>query len=178
MSGVISIAAGERGVIRVFALDMGPEQAKFLLEPGALAQVLGIEDLDMDHAEIFPLSDLEDLGLVGYLRDGCGISSQELQPHLPRFERLNGYVLLLRSRAFGGKACRLTPAEAIKLIATIKEDGTDWSAPDMPAPASSKPYSAPKLPPRASRAAARRIGATLFAIVMGAVLLLLFVLMT
>ena len=45
MTGTITIPSGERGVIRVFALDMRPEQVKFLTEPGALEQVLGIEDV-------------------------------------------------------------------------------------------------------------------------------------
>ena len=73
MDPVIHIPAGERGLIRVFDLDMRPEQIKFLREPGALAQVLGIEDLNLDQVEIFPITDLEDLGLVGYLTEGSGV---------------------------------------------------------------------------------------------------------
>ena len=176
MSGVISIAAGERGVIRVFSLDMGPEQVKFLQEPGALDQVLGTEGLDLHHVEIFAVSDLEEMGLIGYLSEGCGVPMSELFPHRPMLETLQGYVMLLRSRAAAGRAKRLTPADAIKLVVTVKEDPTDWSAPPMTAPASSKPHSAGKLPPREARAAARRIGATLFSIVMALIAVVLLVL--
>ncbi len=42
----LTLSAGERGVIRLFALDMRPEEAKFLHEPGAADQVLGVSGLD------------------------------------------------------------------------------------------------------------------------------------
>lgn len=165
MSGVIQIPAGERGVIRLFVLDMRPEQAAFLKEPGALAQVLGIKTLDMEQVEIFPVSDLEEIGLAGYLIEGCGVPRAQVEEDHEMLQALDGHVLLIRSRAFGGEETRLTPAEQIVLKGTYGERQTNWSA----APATSesaKPYSAPKLSPREARSQARRIGAALFAIVM------------
>ena len=47
MTEVIHIPESERGHIHVFSLAMRPEQARFLREPGALAQVLGIEEIDL-----------------------------------------------------------------------------------------------------------------------------------
>ncbi|OBY28790.1 hypothetical protein [Leisingera sp. JC1] len=165
MEGVIHIPAGERGVIRLFALNMRPEQAAFLKEPGALAQVLGIEALDMDQVEIFPVSDLEDIGLTGYLTEGCGVPRAQVEEDREMLQAMEGHVLLIRSRAFGGEETRLTPAEQIVLTGTYGERQTNWSA--VPASAeSAKPYSAPKLSPRAARSQARRIGATLFTAVM------------
>lgn len=171
MQGVIDIPKGERGVIRVFDLDMRPEQARFLREPGALAQVLGIEEIDLDHVEIFPISDLEDLGLAGYLTQGCGIPEAEVAPDRDRLNAMEGHVLLLRSRAFGGQAERLTPASQITPIASYGETAIKWTAPPMAESESSKPYSAPRLSPRQARSAARRIGASLFAVVMCLILL-------
>lgn len=176
MTDVIEIPAGERGVIRVFDLDMAPEQARFLREPGALAQVLGTGEIDMNHVEIFPISDLEELGLAGYLTQGCGLAEAEIAPDRERLSTLKGHVLLLRSRAFGGLACRLTPASQIHPIARYGEKPVNWSAPPMSTPESSKPYSAPKTSPRDARNAARRIGATLFAVVMSLISILLFAL--
>ena len=172
MQGVIHIPAGERGVIRLFALDMRPEQAAFLKEPGALAQVLGIEALDMDQVEIFPVTDLEDIGLAGYLTEGCGVPRAQVEEDREMLQALEGHVLLIRSRAFDGQAVRLTPAEQIVLKGTYGERQTNWSAPPATAE-SAKPYSAPKLPPREARSQARRIGATLFAIVMTLIALLI-----
>ncbi|WP_264211024.1 hypothetical protein [Leisingera thetidis] len=175
MTGAIHIPAGERGVIRLFALDMRPEQAAFLKEPGALAQVLGIEALDMEQVEIFPVSDLEDIGLTGYLTDGCGVPRAQVEEDRGMLETLEGHVLLIRSRAFSDAETRLTPADQITLAGTYGERQTDWSAPPATAD-SAKPYSAPKLPPRAARSQARRIGAVLFAVVMLLFLLLIWVL--
>ncbi len=165
MAGTITIAAGERGVIRVFALDMRSEQVKFLSEPEALEQVLGIDDMNRDQVEIFAIADLEELGLAGYLIEGCGLLPDEIAPHVNMFQALDGHVLLIRSRAFGGHETRLNPAHQIRLIATLNELGTDWSSDPLKSD-SAKPYSAPKQSPRAARARARRIGFTLFAVMM------------
>ncbi|UWQ33560.1 hypothetical protein K3555_03325 [Leisingera sp. M527] len=176
MEGVIHIPAGERGVIRLFTLDMRPEQAAFLKEPGALAQVLGIEALDMDQVEIFPVTDLEDIGLTGYLTEGCGVPRAQVEEDRGMLDALDGHVLLIRSRAFDGAETRLTPAEQITLVGTYGERQTNWSAPPATAE-SAKPYSAPKLSPRQARTQARRIGAALFAVVMLLTALLVWALM-
>jgi hypothetical protein len=178
MQGVIDIAQSERSVIRVFDLDMQPEQARFLVEPGALAQVLGIEKIDLDHVEIFPVSDLEELGLAGYLIQGCGIPENEVAPDRAALAAISGHVMLLRSKAFAGAAMRLTPASQITLVASYGEKPINWSAPAMAETDSSKLYSGAKVPPRVARAQARRIGASLFAVVMCLVALILYVLVT
>lgn len=176
MPGVIEIPKGERGVIHVFDLDMRPEQAAFLREPGALAQILGISDIDLDQVEIFPVEDLEELGLAGYLMQGCGIPDEEVSRDLALLEAVSGHVLLIRSRAFGGNSARLTPAEQIKPLVSYSENPVNWDAQPQQEPESSKPYSAPKLSPRQARSAARRIGASLFAIVMSLIVVLILIL--
>ena len=177
MSAPLHIPAGERGVFRLFALDMRPEQVRFLTEPGALEQVLGLDSLNRDQIEIFPISDLEELGLEGYLREGCGIPVDTLTPHRDAFAAVEGYVLLIRSRAFGGAETWLTPANQIQLIAELQDPGTDWSAKPMETN-SAAPHSAPKMSPRAARARARRIGFTLFAVMMTLISLVLLLLVT
>ena len=171
MNAVIHIPAGEHGLIRVFDLDMRPEQARFLREPGALAQVLGIEEINLDQVEIFPLTDLEDLGLVGYLNEGCGIPADNLAADRERLMGLSGHVLLVRSRAFGGEDTRLTPAEQTSIIGSYSADQTHWTGAPIHTD-SAKPYTAPRQSPRATRAKSRRIGASIFTVVM--LLLLIF----
>ncbi len=171
----IEIPATEHGVLRLFALDMRPEQAAFLRdEPGALAQILGVADLDMAQADLFAVSDLEEMGVIGYLHDGCGVTLADLEPDRDRLQALEGQMLLLRSRAFGGTDTRLTPASQVSLVATYSEAAAKWSAAQLTAD-TAKPErpNAARLSPRQARADARRIGFIFFAVVMSLILMAL-----
>lgn len=167
MDGVIHIPGGERGHIRVFSLAMRPEQVRFLREPGALAQVLGIDEIDLDHVEIFPLRDLEDLGLAGYLTEGCGIPAEDLAADREALEALEGHILILRSRAFQGLETRLTPADQIIPVAEYAEPGPEWSAQKVTAE-SARPQSRPSL--RAARRRSRITGGAVSAAVLALIL--------
>lgn len=163
MSDPMHIREGEARVIRLFGLNMRAEQARFLQEPGAAEQVLGVAGLEPDQVEVFPVSDLEDVGLYGYLTEGCGVPADQLDKSV--LDATQGWVLLIRSKAFGGKAATLSPEEGVELIGVFTEDGTDWRSTPIQTE-SAKPYSAPRPSPRQARAEARRIGFTLFVIVM------------
>jgi hypothetical protein len=165
MQDVIEIPKGARDQVLIFALDMPVEQAKFLRdEDGALAQVLGLPTIEMTQVEIFPVEDLEGLGLLGYLREGMGVSEADLSEHGMALDGLSGWVLVLRARAFDGAATRLTPARSVTLVARLGEVKTDWSAPSTIPSAAAQPTL--RTPPREARNRARRIGASLFAVVM------------
>ncbi|MBI6629326.1 hypothetical protein [Pontibaca salina] len=156
MSDIIAIPENERGVVRIFALDMPPERAKFLREPGAAAQVLGIDALDPAHVEIFPLSDLDELGLAGYLAEGLGVPAAQLDVDRARLNAITGWVMILRSPAFQDTPARLSPAQELTLIASYTEEGTDWSD-SGPIPTESARIGSG--PPPQSGAQSRRIGA-------------------
>ncbi len=168
---MIEIQKGERGLIRLFALDLPPEQAEFLREPGAVAQMLGVSALDHDQIDVIRIVDLEELGLVGYLTTGLGVPADQIDPERAVLDGLRGHVLAIRSKAFAGQAMTLRPDPGLRLIATFREPGADWGAQPLTA-SSAQPFSA-KPSPRAARNRARRIGATLFAAVMGLIILLL-----
>lgn len=161
---------------RLFALDMRPEQAAFLKDPGALAQVLGVPDMDLDmtHAEIFPVSDLEDIGLSGYLTEGLGLAPADVAEHSADLNALAGHVLILRSRALRGAEARLTPADQIQLITSFGIPRTNWTSNTPIETESAKPFSSPRTPPRIARKQARNIGASLFAGVMTLICLLIY----
>jgi len=159
MTDPLTVPAGERGIIRLFALDMPPEQVRFLSEPGAVAQLLGVADLDPAQTDIITLDDLKDIGLAGYLEQGFSIPADQIDH--TQLDALTGHALLIRSRAFKGQAATLTPDPKITLIATYTEPSTDWSATPIET-ASAKPC----LSPRAARSQARRIGFSLFAVIM------------
>ncbi len=166
MSDLI-VAPNEHGVIRLFTLDMRPEEAKFLREPGAAGQVLGVEGLDPDQIDIFPVSDLEDLGLYGYLSEGCGVSDDQLDRS--KLEAIEGWVMVLRSAAFGGRAATLSPDPRLRLIGLYTEEATNWSGGTIETE-SAKPFSASPPPPREARAKAQRLGSLIFAVVMALII--------
>ncbi|CAD0184145.1 hypothetical protein RUESEDTHA_01023 [Ruegeria sp. THAF57] len=160
----LTVAPQEHGVIRLFTLDMRPEEAKFLREPGAADQVLGVAGLDPDQIDIFPVADLQDLGLYGYLNEGCGVSEDQL--NRADLEAVDGWVMAVRSAAFGGNAAELKPDPRLHLIGLYTEEATNWSG-GIIASESAKPFSAPQA--ASANDAPRRVGSA----VLGLVILLL-----
>ncbi|MFC3614672.1 hypothetical protein ACFORG_12940 [Lutimaribacter marinistellae] len=159
----------ERGLVRLFKLNMRPEEARFLKEPGAAAQVLGVEEMEDGQVEIFPVSDLEELGLAGYLREGLGVPAERLDTE--RLAGIEGWVMVVRSPAFGGRAETLRPAPKVELVDIFAEEGVDWTpGPEPLEVESAKPHSTPRVPPRQARQEARNKGAMVFAIVMALVI--------
>lgn len=163
MSETITVPANETGVLRLFALDMPREQIKFLREPGALDDVLGVIGIDPEHVEMFPVSDLDDLGLPGYLIEGHAVPKDQIDPVLAD---ISGHVLLLHSRAFGGRTATLSPAASLSSLGVYTATPTNWSARPQLAPDSAKRRGGLPHPPRAARARARTIGGGIFVVVM------------
>ncbi|WP_170402876.1 hypothetical protein [Ruegeria arenilitoris] len=156
----LTVAPHERGVIRLFTLDMRPEEAKFLREPGAADQALGVAGLDPDQIDVFPVSDLEDLGLFGYLNEGCGVAADQLDR--AALETIEGWVMVVRSAAFGDRAATLTPDPRVHLAGLYTEEATNWTGGPIETE-SAKPFSAPKTAPQDERP--RRIGSAILALV-------------
>jgi hypothetical protein len=163
MSDPVTVDANEFGYLRVYALDIAPEHARFLREPGAAEQLLGVEGLESREIEIFPVWDLEGFGLHGYLSEGCGIPEDQLDAEA--LDKIMGWVMLVRSAAFRGKAMDLTLDSRLEPVGCYREDRTDWSAEPL-ITKSAAPYSAPRTPPREARSKAVRIGFAIFSIVM------------
>ena len=139
----LSVAPNERGLIRVFALSLGPQDAKNLREDDARKKaLLGAQSLDSDFTEVFPVSDLEGLGLVQYLIQGNGVAPETLEADRAKLAALDGWVLLVFSHAFGGVEQRLAPAPELTLIGSYPEEGTDWGPVPIES-ASAKPFSGP-----------------------------------
>ncbi|MCB1365782.1 MAG: hypothetical protein KDK02_16830 [Rhodobacteraceae bacterium] len=163
----LTARAGEKGIVRLFALDMAPEQARFLREPGAAAQALGLASLEPGQVDIFAVSDLDDLGLEGYLTEGAGIAPDRVAADRARLRALEGWVMVVRSPAFGGRAAQIRPQAGVRLIGVYAEPGTDWTSDGAIETASARPGGAGARPaPREARARSRRAGAAVFAVVM------------
>lgn len=175
MPDPLRVRPGEAGVVRLFALEMPPEQARFLRDGAAAAQALGVEALDPAQVEVFPVADLDGLGLEGYLAEGFGIDAARLAPDRDRLRALSGWVMVVRSRAFAGKGAQLHPAPGIRPLGAYAEPGVDWSGGHIEtasARAGSGPPASRRTPPRQARARARAIGASIFTGVMIAIVAL------
>ncbi|MEL7132033.1 MAG: hypothetical protein AAGK77_06445 [Pseudomonadota bacterium] len=143
MTGSVEVSASERGVIRLFALSMTDDQAQALKDnPVSINAALGT-DVDIAQVEVFPVSDLEGVGLAGYLSEGNAVPPEQLAPDRAKLDNLDGWVLIVYSRAFEGRAVTLHPDPALTLIGTYGEIPTDWRATETVETDSAKPYSAP-----------------------------------
>ncbi|SLN51418.1 hypothetical protein [Ruegeria meonggei] len=156
----LTVAPHERGVLRLFSLDMRTEEAKFLREPGAADQILGVSGLDPAQIDVFPVSDLEELGLFGYLNDGCGVSADQLNRTM--LEAIEGWVMVLRSAAFDGQGADLKPDPRVHLVGLYTEETTNWTGGKIETE-SAKPFSAPQTLPEGPKP--RRIGSAVLALV-------------
>jgi hypothetical protein len=116
MSTQMRITATEHGIVRLFAVETA--QAS---DHAALCDALGVETLDPAHVDMITLSDLDELGLEGYLALGMGIEPSEIDAMRPQINTLKGDVVFIRSAAFGAKAVNLTPTSPLRWIATFGE---------------------------------------------------------
>lgn len=151
------VPAGERGVVRVFALQIEAGGIQALRAPGAMGAALGAPGIDADYVEAFPLTDLAGVGLAAYLTDGCGVPEAVIAPEAARLDALDGSVMVVLSRAFGGKTTQLHPSVQLELVGVYAETPVDWSSNGPIETASARPGMAPApqtAPARPSRLAA------------------------
>lgn len=119
------IKASEHGVVRLFAVDLPPDETEcFNRRNGTwpLRAALGADWLDPDHLVFFHIADLEGLGLTDYLAEGHGVGAEELDPLRQRLDGMTGHALVVTSRAFGGKEQTIRPRAPLRHVATLHED--------------------------------------------------------
>lgn len=126
MSDRMQIKATEAGLVRVFAIDLPADRIADLIDPDApdlcgLKTALGATELSGDHVDLVRLTDLEELGLDGYLIDGLGVAPDDVGPDRTRLRALKGYALVLPSRAFAGIEQTLSPKAPLRWIGTYSE---------------------------------------------------------
>mmetsp|Transcript_18247 Transcript_18247/g.28791 ORF Transcript_18247/g.28791 Transcript_18247/m.28791 type:complete len:160 (-) Transcript_18247:10-489(-) len=143
MTQAIDVPANERGVIRLFALSMTDAEAKALKDnTAAINAALGTEVLP-EFVEVFPLSDLDGVGILSYLNEGNAVPEEQLTPDRSKLEKLGGWVLIVFSQAFGDAAMTLDPQPALTLIGTYGETRTDYRATQTVTSEAAKPFTAP-----------------------------------
>lgn len=150
MTTPLHIPAHEAGVLRLFSLSMTEDEAQALLQvpededaPHPLKTALGAETLDTEFVEVFPISNLEGLGLAGYLHEGNDVPREALKPDAAKLAKLGGWVLIAHSSAFRDAAQTLRPVPELTLVGAYPQEGTDWRATENVTSEAAKPYTAP-----------------------------------
>ncbi|MEM8591676.1 MAG: hypothetical protein AAGF13_04030 [Pseudomonadota bacterium] len=129
----LQVPAGEAGRIRVFALSMTEKEAKTLAAnaheaaPSPQEKVLGATGVDHDSIEVFPLKNLEGVGLPDYLLEGHDAVAEDVQRDKAKLGALGGWVMIVHSKAFQGKEHELTPDPRLTLIGLYRQEGIDWT---------------------------------------------------
>jgi len=135
-----TVAPQEAGKVRVFALSLSDAEAEAMRDDStAQATALGVDQLDGTYTEVFRVADLDTMGLAGYLRDGNGVYPEQIETDRAKLGALDGWVLVVYSRAFGGEARQLTPIPALTHIGTYDEGGPETPVQAMEAEAA-QPY--------------------------------------
>ena len=129
----MQVAASERGLVRLFAVDLPPEAIPAFRTPVTddagelinwpLRDALGATHLEPDQIELFDVADLDDLGLFGYMEQGLGIPQKDVDEDRLRLASFKGYVLVVLSAAFGGEKQTLAPRHPLRWLGTYVEEG-------------------------------------------------------
>ncbi|HEV8035079.1 hypothetical protein [Yoonia sp.] len=155
MSETFQVSATEHGVIRVFMVNLGADEAARFAEnpdattPAPINRALGVDELDHTFVELFALNSLEGVGLAGYLVEGLGVAEADVAPYRSRLNGMSGHVLIVLSKAFGGRAATITPVAPLKWIGTYTEEGASVKFAPLPSKGAegniaSAPTKAPK----------------------------------
>jgi hypothetical protein len=132
----ISIPPGERHTLRVFALDMSMAEVAVLrdteapldpgqvlppLHPEAAARLFGTA-VGVAEVELFHTDDIAAIGLAAYLTEGNAVAETQIAADADVLDAYAGYVLTIRSQAFGGRAALLRPDPKATLLGTYAEE--------------------------------------------------------
>jgi hypothetical protein len=120
MSTTMQVPAFETGVIRLFAIDMPSDQ----MDAFDAKVALGATSLDETFVDVFPISDLEGLGLAGYLITGGEVPEEQVDEMRVQLNAIKGHVLLVFSSAFGKDKQTLYTHSPLRHIATFFTEGT------------------------------------------------------
>ncbi len=113
----LEIPALDHGQIRVFAITGPVPPGLMEKNPPALKSILGVADLDTDFIDVFDTQSLGDMTFADFLRNGYDLTPDPAD--LAMMQGLEGTILLLLSRATGGKATTLTLGAGVQHVTTI-----------------------------------------------------------
>ena len=170
MNKPLIVPAGERGVVRLFALNnqlsMEIHQSGLA---GNLSRAFGLAEMHDDDVQLVKTEEISDVGLAAFLIEAYDIDPAEIALYDDTLKTISGEIAIVRSGAFAGHMAELKTDGAATLIAAFGEPVTDWSATRLQTRSAHS-----RISPRAARASARRIGFSLFAGMMTLIFIVVF----
>lgn len=161
---MFEVPRNEQGTTRIFTLSMPAVQAQALRDdPERQKALLGVDNLHASGTEVFAISDLGDLGLAGYLREGIDANQADINRDTARLAALEGWVMLVHSSAFGGHAVTLKPAPELTLVGTYAQTREDKPAVELQSDAA-QPYTGTGAEPVEQTPAQRSSGSLVVAV--------------
>lgn len=123
MPVAMTIPQNEFGQVRLFAIDLGPDDARAFADGAMirLPEALDTAPLDMTHAQVFDADDLAGVGLTDYLIEGQGVDPDTIKADRARLDVLTGPLVVVTSSAFKGKARDLRVHAPLRWIGTWPE---------------------------------------------------------
>lgn len=126
MTTTLKVGPNEVGLLRVFSLataHMSKDDLRAIQGEDKATTLFSAPKLVEDGLEVFPVTELEDIGLTQYLLDGWGIEHKQADSFRNQLENIKDHVVILRSRAFGGNAQTLNLQPGLHLVTTFEEPG-------------------------------------------------------
>jgi hypothetical protein len=125
------INGSERDVLRLFALDLPPDEAGTFVEGEGLREALGAEALRPDFVDVIRMDDLGEMPLSTYLQSAHGVTDEAISDTRAQVDGLTGVVLALPAQAFGGVSQTLTVKAPLRWVGTFGEERPETAAPAL-----------------------------------------------
>ncbi len=120
----LHIPQGERGVVRVFAVQLTHDERQLLQQaPARLHDLLGNPDLNPAQIDVVQIADLGDLGLGGYLAEGHDVPEAAL--NMGALADIKGTVLIVPSAALSATGGTIHPSGGVSLVGTYMSADAD-----------------------------------------------------
>ena len=115
-----AVSEHEFGNVRVFTTALDAEEASKITAQN-VNRLLGDIALVEDKVEVVPTHVLQGLGLTGYLKEGYGVSPDELAGRGAQLDAVSGLVVFLPASAFGGIAQVIDPHPSMRFLGLFSE---------------------------------------------------------
>lgn len=115
----LTIPANDHGKLRIFALDFTPPAALRDKTPEGIAGAFGTDALDLTYIDIIDVAALGEMTLIQYLQAGYELKADAVDA--AALADVSGWVVMVMSRASGGKEITLDLTDGLTHITTLGE---------------------------------------------------------